>query len=179
MKLNKKLANFKIMENKKVVFADLDGTLIETLSGETHPKGVWDVKLKMDVWGKIIQAFPKMEYLLIVTNQGGIETGKVDKEHWTSKIMWIIDGLQEYVKAPVFVSGACCTSIDKSHPARKPNVGLFERLSKVHQLEGFSKQEMIMLGDASGREGDWSDSDKKAAENFGIDYLDVGDLIKM
>lgn len=30
----------------KVIFADLDGTLIETLSGETFPKGIWDMKIR-------------------------------------------------------------------------------------------------------------------------------------
>lgn len=32
-------------------------------------------------------------------------------------------------------------------------------------------------GDASGKEGQFSDSDKKCAENFGIDYMDVNDFI--
>lgn len=39
------------------------------------------------------------------------------------------------------------------------------------------KSQMIMIGDASGKPGDFSDSDKKCAENFGIDYLDVEDFI--
>lgn len=34
-----------------------------------------------------------------------------------------------------------------------------------------------MIGDASGKEGSFSDSDKKTAENFGIDYMDVQDFI--
>lgn len=34
-----------------------------------------------------------------------------------------------------------------------------------------------MIGDASGKEGQFSDSDKKTAENFGIDYIDVNDLV--
>ena len=35
-----------------------------------------------------------------------------------------------------------------------------------------------MIGDASGKPGQWSDTDKKTAENFGIDYLDVEDFVK-
>lgn len=33
-----------------------------------------------------------------------------------------------------------------------------------------------MIGDASGKEGQLSDSDKKTAENFGCEYMDVDDL---
>ena len=35
-----------------------------------------------------------------------------------------------------------------------------------------------MIGNASGKEGQFSDSDKKTAENFGIDYMDVDDFVK-
>ena len=28
---------------KRLLFADLDGTLIETVSGESFPKGIWDM----------------------------------------------------------------------------------------------------------------------------------------
>ena len=35
-----------------------------------------------------------------------------------------------------------------------------------------------MIGGASGKEGQFSDGDKKTAENFGIDYMDVDDFIK-
>ena len=36
-----------------------------------------------------------------------------------------------------------------------------------------------MIGDASGKEGQFSDSDKKTAENFGIDYVDVDDFVNV
>jgi hypothetical protein len=38
---------------------------------------------------------------------------------------------------------------------------------------------MIMLSDASGYPGDFSDSDKVCAQNFGIDYVDVRDFLKL
>ena len=38
---------------------------------------------------------------------------------------------------------------------------------------------ILMIGDASGKEGQFSDSDKKCAENAGFDYLDVDDFIKI
>ena len=41
------------LNEKKVLFCDLDGTLIETMSSGVFPKGVWDVKVKLDVWEQI------------------------------------------------------------------------------------------------------------------------------
>lgn len=40
------------MKKYKVIFANLDGTLIETISGETFPKGIWDMKIKFDILTK-------------------------------------------------------------------------------------------------------------------------------
>lgn len=34
-----------------------------------------------------------------------------------------------------------------------------------------------MIGDASGKPGDFSDSDRKCTENFGIDYIDIRDFL--
>lgn len=36
------------MKNKKILFADLDGTLIKTKSGEIFPKGIWDMEFRFD-----------------------------------------------------------------------------------------------------------------------------------
>lgn len=43
----------------------------------------------------------------------------------------------------------------------------------------FDKEKALMIGDASGKPGQFSDSDKKTAENFGIDYMDVEDFLKL
>lgn len=42
-----------------------------------------------------------------------------------------------------------------------------------------NKEECLMLGDASGLEGQFSDSDLKTSENFGCDYLDVTEFTNM
>ena len=34
-----------LKKNYKIIFSDLDDTLIETYTGATFPKGVWDMKI--------------------------------------------------------------------------------------------------------------------------------------
>ena len=75
------------MKKYEVIFADLDGTLIETISGDTFPKGIWDMKLRFDVLYAIKKLNP--EYILIVSNQGGIERGLVDRGHFNLKLNYI------------------------------------------------------------------------------------------
>lgn len=73
---------------------------------------------------------------------------------------------------------------------RKPNTGMLEDMmvevlrptpSVITEIlvEGiyFFKQFSLMIGDASGKPGQFSDSDKRTAENFGIDYMDVEDFL--
>ena len=164
------------MKKYNVIFSDLDGTLIETISGETFPKGIWDMKIRFDVLDKIKEIKPK--YLLIVSNQGGIESGFVDKYDFKSKSEYIARAIREYCECECYAM--YCETNDKSDIYRKPNTGMLENLTENYVGDDFDyiKQKSLMIGDASGKEGQFSDSDKKTAENFGIDYMDVDDFVK-
>lgn len=171
---------------KKIIFIDLDGTLIDTHSGETFPKGVWDMNIKWDAW-KALKSFVKdnnTEFVCIVTNQGGIESGYVNKNRWLNKFRYVQSALQEYLNQGndlgVKVYGEYCTSNDKDNFSRKPNKGMlwhFIFKKTCWHRENIPKSEMIMIGDASGKPNDFSDSDKKTAENFEIEYMDINDII--
>ena len=160
----------------KVLFADLDGTLIDTISGETFPKGIWDMKLKFEVLDKIKELNP--EFLFIVTNQGGIEKGFVDENEFRCKSEYVSRAIREYCGCNV--RSMYCTSNDKNDKYRKPNVGMLDLLCENYVGDDFEyiKSKSLMIGDASGKPGQFSDSDKKCAENFGIDYLDVEDFLQ-
>ena len=160
----------------KVLFADLDGTLIDTVSGETFPKGIWDMKFRLDVLDKIKELNP--EFLLIVTNQGGIEKGFVDENEFQCKSEYVSRAIREYCGCEVH--SMYCTSNDKDNKYRKPNVGMLEILCADYVGDDFKciKSHSLMIGDASGKPGQFSDSDMKCAENFGIDYLDVEDFLQ-
>ena len=163
------------LKTKTVIFCDLDGTLIETISGETFPKGIWDMRIKFDVLDAIKKLNP--EYILIVSNQGGIESGFVDELDFRTKLTYIAISICEYCRCKCYTM--YCRTNDKSDPYRKPNVGMLESLLASYVGDDFDyiKQKSLMIGDASGKEGQFSDSDKKTAENFGIDYMDVNDFI--
>ena len=165
------------LKNKTVLFCDLDGTLIETISGETFPQGIWDMKLRFEVLDSIKKLNP--EYILIVSNQGGIENGFVNISHFITKLNYICKSIAEYCKC--FCYGTYCSSNNKSDQFRKPNVGMLGYLTELYVGDDFDyiKPKSLMIGDASGKEGQFSDTDKKTAENFGIDYMDVEDFIKM
>ena len=166
------------MKKYKVLFADLDDTLIYTISGNTFPSGIWDMKIKFDVLYKIKKMNPKC--LLIVTNQGGIEKGFVNKRNFEIKMEYICRSIKEYTGVEVEYS--YCEKNDPSFEYRKPNTGMLSSLINKMIYRGFidkdiCKSDILMIGDASGFSWQFSDSDKKCAENFGIDYMDVYDFV--
>lgn len=139
------------------------------------------MQIKFDVLDKIRELKP--EYLLIVTNQGGIEKGFIDEWRFGQKLGYICSSIEEYCGCEKVFS-CYCPSNNKTDPNRKPNTGMLENLIKTfvepfvrHNFD-YIKSKSLMIGDASGKEGQFSDRDKKCAENFGIDYLDVNDFVK-
>lgn len=48
-------------KNKKVLFIDLDDTLIKTISGKTFPEDISDFRVQLPVLDKIIEKMPNLE----------------------------------------------------------------------------------------------------------------------
>lgn len=55
-------------ETKKVLFIDLDGTLIKTISGKTFPEDITDFRVQLPVLDKIIEKMPNLNMFFIVSN---------------------------------------------------------------------------------------------------------------
>lgn len=161
------------MKKKKILFADLDGTLIKTASGMAFPEDITDFRIRLDVLNKIKSL--GIRRLAIVSNQGGIPE-YVNREDFLVKLECISDFITKYCNCLVWYK--FCTSIKENDHFRKPNCGMLEDFHKT-TFRGYDKNDMIMIGDASGKPGQFSDSDKKCAENFSIDYMDVEDFIKV
>lgn len=80
---------------KKIIFIDMDGTLIDTASGKTFPEGIWDMKLKMEVFKQLKKISPKA--VIIVTNQGGIEMGYLKIKEFRKKFEYVMESLQSFI----------------------------------------------------------------------------------
>lgn len=78
-----------------------------------------------------------------------------------------------------------CDNNDKDNINRKPNTGMIDQYmdyikfinDNVDEENKIIYDTIMMIGDASGKEGQFSDSDKKTAENFGCEYMDVNDFV--
>ena len=166
-------------KNKKVLFIDLDSTLIKTISGKTFPEDITDFRVQLPVLDKIVEKMPNLEMFFIVSNQGGLKT-ITDKYLFKSKIYAIENICRGYLSSRLdylsFIDDLYCCSMDKNNTYRKPNTGMLEQLYNQYKVE--STNECIMIGDASGKPGDFSDSDKRCASRFFIDYIDVRDFLE-
>lgn len=160
---------------ERVLFADLDGTIIVTKSGKTFPEDYNDWQFKKHIIEAIKEYNPT--HLHIVSNQGGIEKGFVDEREFIRKMLKIRDELKKSLPK-TRVTYDFCSSNDPKHPYRKPNDGMIDcYCDDFYNGTDCDRRNCLMIGDASGKEGQFSDSDKKCAENAGIKYMDVDDFI--
>lgn len=175
--------------DKQLIFIDLDDTLIKTVSGCQFPVSITDMQFNIHAVEALqnLAYHNKLKAICIVSNQGGIEKGYVSKRDFEVKFEAVRSMLERSVAMmclkPTPVYAVYCPSNDANCPDRKPNTRMLSNLQAKLADEqiidtNLPKHTMLMIGDASGKPGDFSDSDAKTAENYGIDYLDVDDFIK-
>lgn len=96
---------------------------------------------------------------------------------------YISSALEDYTNISVY--NFYCDNNDKDNINRKPNTGMIDQYmdyikfinDNVDEENKIIYDTIMMIGDASGKEGQFSDSDKKTAENFGCEYMDVDDFV--
>lgn len=161
--------------NQKVLLCDLDGTLIESKSGKTFPVDENDWKFKEWIKEAIQEYNPR--YIFIISNQGGIENGYVDEKKFITKLHAIMDEIRTW--GNFIVDGTYCKSNDPDDEFRKPNTGMVDYFRCDYYFGyDFSPRQALMIGDASGLEGQFSDTDLQCARNAGIKYTDVSMFIQ-
>ena len=163
------------LDTKTILFIDMDKTLIRPLSHSVHPKGMWDIEFKFDTLSAIAALNP--QYIFIVSNQGGIETGRITEQWVKIKMDFVTMSVKDAIQGNYTIAYAYAKTNKTSDRLRKPNTGMLEDCLRLYDLEHVPKGKMLMIGDASGGKHDFSDSDLRCAENFGIDYLDVNDFV--
>lgn len=165
------------MKKYKVLFADLDGTIITTASGKSTPQGLWDMKFRVGVLNKIRELEP--EYVFIVVNNSTI--GKfIDEGDYVKKLDYVEASIKNYIKHKNFkdIQTMYCSSGNKDDPFWKPNPGMLYYFIQKYDLarRGYTLDDMLMIGDASGKTNNYSDADIRTAEKACIKYLDVNDF---
>lgn len=162
------------LSEKRIVFIDMDDTLIKTTSGKTFPIGIYDMTLRLDVFAKIKAIAPNAVF--IVSNQGGIEAGFVNIALFQQKFMYVIASLQEYVGLHTFVAGKFCPTQDAKFEGRKPNTAMLtSMLDEFEQVLGhkFTKEDCVYIGDTL------VDTEELTAKNFGCDFVPVETFLTM
>lgn len=135
----------------------------------------------MDVVNKALDLMQEngVKVFAIVSNQGGVEAGFVSGSDIEAKIEYVLRSVHDLaVKRGirgVLYEKRLCYSNDEQNPMRMIDDILMKCKDTVMRGMNFSqlKECSLMVGDASGLPGQFSDSDKVCAENAGIDYMDV------
>lgn len=163
------------LSEKRIVFVDMDDTLIKTVLGEAFPLGIYDMTLRLDVFAKIKMLAPNAVF--IVSNQGGIEAGYVNPTLFQHKFMYVLAALQEFLGLHTFVAGRFCPTQNPKFEGRKPNTAMltimldeFEQIVKDYR---FTKEECVYIGDTL------IDTERRTAENFGCDFVPVEDFLRV
>lgn len=173
---------------------DLDGTLIKTKSGKAFPTDAndwehWHVNVPLKL-AEILSSSSSSDgssagssdspgksannAILIITNQKGVSSGKTKIEDIAMKVGKFVDSLLTSLKAiddasikdlKDRVALYVATDDDKM---RKPFTGIWNLLTT--SLKGESRIKYY-CGDACGRKGDHSSSDRYFAENCGIPFF--------
>lgn len=155
----------------RILFVDLDNTLIRTASRLTFPLGIWDMKINIGMIESIKKYSPHL--VVIITNQGGIESGFVKEEHFIKKIEYIAAIISEYCDCKVEYQ--YCSTMDKDNPRRKPNIGMLEPYLGKEYVSYLYVGDMASYTDKTG--AFVPGIDQVTAENAKIPFKDVKEFM--
>ncbi|RPB28575.1 PNK3P-domain-containing protein [Terfezia boudieri ATCC MYA-4762] len=153
---------------RKIAAFDLDSTLIKTSSGATFAKSEsdwmwWDPVVPTKL--KELHSEGRVYNVTIFTNQGGIKLDKPGPKLNIFKLK--VSAILSALDIPLTLYGA--TENDKY---RKPRSGMWDKMVDDYgtDIHGLNKEESLLVGDAAGRDGDFSASDRYFAFNVGIKF---------
>lgn len=160
-----------INRQKKVIFCDVLDCLIETFQSNGKPgllpRGIYDVRLRFEVWDKLACFNPEKIYAIIPSSLLSSSNGS---DSWRVLLDYIICALSEYLRVPYT---NCQIIIQSQLGQTKDTV-----ISSVLKDLTYDRDDIIHIGLNSGLYGQ-SDRDLLTSKNLGIDYLDLGQLLSL
>jgi len=149
----------------RVAAFDLDDTLIRTKSGKKFAISDDDWQPFCPEVLSTLRSLQASNYqIALLTNQLGISKGKQSAQSFMNKLNTIITEWS----IPIVVIAATV----ENH-FRKPSIGMWTMLADLMSKHGSTDLDLLKcfyVGDAAGREGDFSCSDRKFAANVGIAF---------
>ena len=143
----------------KMASFDYDWTLVRPKTGNTFYKDKEDWTYLFDNVKEVLQKYYDDGYMIVIfTNQ---------TKEWKKEQVFHV---MRHLGIPLFVPlGNILFNEDEG----KPSVTIFNYFLGSHEI---NKEDSFFVGDALGRSGDWSDTDKLFADNMGIKCLSPEDM---
>ena len=147
-------------EKIRLACFDLDNTLIQTKSGKLFPADQDDWQWCSNYIKQMLHQYHRKGYeIVVLTNQAKGATRGF--EHIKQKI----EKVCKDAGIPILV----LMSVGMNSRFRKPKPGFMKYLSRIYN-DQISTEDSFYVGDAAGREGDFSDCDKVFARNAGLKF---------
>ena len=160
-----------INRQKRVIFCDVLDCLIETFQSNGKPgllpRGIYDVRLRFEVWDKLACFNPEKIYAMI---PGSLLSSSNGSDSWRVLLDYVICALSEYLRVPY----TNCQIIIQGQLGQTKDIIIGSVLKNLN----YNLADIIQIGLDSGLYGQ-SNKDLLAAENLGIDYLDLGQLLNL
>ncbi|XP_057461691.1 polynucleotide 3'-phosphatase ZDP isoform X2 [Actinidia eriantha] len=161
-----------LRDSGKIAAFDFDGCLVKT-SVKRVGSDAWSL-MYSSVPDKLQSLYNEGYKLVIFTNEANIERWKNKRQTAVDSKVGRLNNFIKRVKVPIQVFIAC--GIDKSggqaeDPFRKPKPGMWY-LMKQQFNSGIAvdMDQSFYVGDAAGRQNDYSDADIKFAQAIGLKF---------
>jgi hypothetical protein len=160
----------KISRPKDIIIIDVLDGLIESMTSDgkpnIHPRAIYDIKLKFDVWDALASFNPKQIYAIYPPLP--IETES--REIWELAFKYALSSLSSYLRLPK----CSCIAVKQSAQGQPKELVLSKITGLFSETE---RKKSVFVGIQSGWYG-LGREDVVAAKKCNLDYADIFQLIK-